>query len=374
MIAIHGNVGGTPSDTPVLVLDDGCRFDGDLSVSGRASFRLPDGTPPHGAWVHWDAQAARILLAVQPGVPLGPGDYEGGQLLEPLPALAYGGGRVTTGRLWVDGQIFRRETDNQREVVALHSDFKLLRLILDGVDIDPLLDQRFAARSRGPRVFVTCGFLFELDPRRYGAALFDAIVDLEIKLRRRQGYGELTVFTDQQMDLFRGFDRQGFWREVCERTAGGPWLIELVNEYFKNGIDPHQFSPVPNGCPQSPGSFVDGMAPPSPAWTAHPDTYNTFHDSRGWKWPVTMGVTTWELQRYPGGRVATLCNEPIGAAEYDQHEKRTIGPPELFEKKGRDIATWAAGGCFHSQAGLVSEPWGPIQTACAEAFFRGLRA
>ena len=177
------------------------------------------------------------------------------------------------------------------------------------------------------------------------------------------------------MPLFNGFARQQHWRETCDRLIGTGWrLLELCNEPFKNGITPAEFAPIPNGIPQSPGSFVDGMAPPSPTWTAQPNAYNTFHDSRGWKWPVTMGVTTWELYKYPGGDVATLCNEPIGCAEHDEPGRRTTGPPALFEQKGRDCATWAAGGVFHSQAGLTSEQWGPIQLACAEAFVRGLRS
>ena len=63
-------------------------------------------------------------------------------------------------------------------------------------------------------------------------------------------------------------------------------------------------------------------------------------------------------------------DEPIGADETSQPSKRS-SDPGVFFLQGVLSRIFETGSTFHSQAGLTSAPFGPVQQACAEAFIRG---
>lgn len=272
-------------------------------------------------------------------------------------------------RLRADGRWFVRE-DGTREVVKLHTDFKLYKLWMEG-NRDPLMQETIDAGSGGPRVFLTCKFLFDLDPRAYGVQAFlDQLGPFSDYLAAKGRRWEATIGADIQM-FAGGFDFPSFAEQAVEALSGKTnVLCEYGNEIWKNGIDPATWRHVPNGIPQSIGSFGDGMGPYRA--TMPENCYLTFHPQRSYKWPVTSGVTAWELRNYPGGALTLLINEPIGAAEQDEPDRRATNA-EWFEMMGTDCGTFTGGMVFHSAAKLRSEPWGPTQRACAEAAFAGLR-
>jgi hypothetical protein len=255
----------------------------------------------------------------------------------------------------------------ERWVMGFHTDFPLYKRYLDDVDIDPVCQQRFEAGSRGPRVTLAMKYLVDLDPRHYGDALYTRLPEFAAYIRERWGWGmEVTQICDAQM--FGAMDWQRHQRMSAEVLHGVPGVLaELVNEFFKNGINPGEFQPVRSSdVLQSAGSTVDGIAFPCPSWD-----YNAFHPRRDWKWPFTIAATSNELMQYPGYAGALVHNEPIGADETPSTDRRSTDAAS-FEKMAVDCALWSSGGTFHSQAGLQSERWGPVQDACARAFFQGL--
>ena len=89
MIRIRVNVTGIPTDFPTIMSDTGVFALGDITVPGRCTFNFPDDLQPHGGWLRYAKNDIRIVLALSAGVPLQPGDYEGGLMCEPIPDLVY---------------------------------------------------------------------------------------------------------------------------------------------------------------------------------------------------------------------------------------------------------------------------------------------
>jgi hypothetical protein len=363
MKTIRCKIAGRRTDTPVLTVDK--REDLPIAtyrsdISGDvARFDLADSEPgPYGATIAYGKKTTRYVL------PADTGEFDG-------PTLEY---PQAPSRLRVDGKVFRNEA-GERKVIALHSDFRLLKMFLDGEDVSAILDARMAAVSdapvlaRGPRVFGTCSFLFPLDPTTYGDRYYEGLQKFSRLLFERNLYWEYVAFADAQLIPL---DQHKHWRRACEALESEPnVIIELANEYAKNGVDPGQFEPMGTH-PLSRGSGL-GDDPPYGGHTGEkgPWHFGTFHPRRDWKWPFTVAATVNEIQKYPNLNVAILVDEPIGADEVDQPNRRSTDA-ELFEKMAVDCAIWAAGGTFHSTAGLSSLPWGEKQTRCAQAFFRGL--
>jgi hypothetical protein len=67
-----------------------------------------------------------------------------------------------------------------------------------------------------------------------------------------------------------------------------------------------------------------------------------------------------------------IDDEPLGADETLQPGKRS-NEPGVFYLQGVLSRIFEVGSTFHSQAGLTSAPFGPVQQGCAEAFINGTR-
>ena len=65
-------------------------------------------------------------------------------------------------------------------------------------------------------------------------------------------------------------------------------------------------------------------------------------------------------------------DEPLGADETTQPGRRSA-EPGVFYLQGVLSRIFEVGSTFHSQAGLTSTPFGPVQQGCAEAFINGSR-
>lgn len=351
MIDINFNIRGTIDNT-VFVYDDRGRtwfLDLDPANSARGIARLPDDARQTGGHLDDHGRVYHFLIP-------NPGGAEAAKL--GLPGLI-DFTPETPQKLTAHGEYFFDESGKQ-QVIALHSDFRAYRKWLDG-DRDPIHAERYGAGSDGPRVFLTCDFLFKLGPHVDGPRFYTELPGFADYCCEK-GIAEFVCYTDRQLTGL-GTD---VWPRVNEQIANRPILSQLVNEYFKNGVDPRAFAPFPNGCPQSPGSFVDGMYPV----TTWPGGYHAFNPARNWKWPATVAITLWELKAtWPG---VWLIDEPIGAAEHDEPGRRAT-QADWFGRMGADCRIWGSGGVFHSQSGLQSEPWGPTQRRCAEAFFVGVK-
>lgn len=345
---LNCSVTGTPTDTPHLRVDDGTEVTGVFESASRVIFRMADAVPPWGATITFGGKEVRTLIPVY-------GAEEGPLLAYAPPTLAL--------HISSDRRTFHLP-DGSRWMYAIHSDFRLLQRFLAGDDLSGLLAERKAAGSHGARVFGMCKNLFSLDPR-FTPGYYDSLTTFAAYMAAQGMYVEYVAFCDAQG--WGWADQSHHWNRVGDALRDSPnVLIELVNEYQQNGIDPSRFGRLPIANLQSRGSSVGDVPPAMPAWD-----FSTFHPRRDWKWPFTVAATANEIYAYPGLDVPCAINEPIGAAEVPSSGRRA-SDPALFEKMAVDCALWAAGGCFHSDGGLGSDAWGPVQTACAEAFFRGL--
>lgn len=361
MKTIHVNVTGTPTDVPVLIVDGGLIYLAELSA-GRATFGLNDTEPTGtGASIVFDGRSIRVLVPP-------PGAWEADQAPVKPPeattpiALAYTPrvARLTAADdALVDGA-------GRRVVLGLASEFRIWQMVLRGEDTTAIRAERRAAGAQGSRVFGTCKNLFDLDPRRY-RTYYDDLPRFAQLLAADGEYLQFTAITDAQ--LLPGLDLVDHWERCCEALAPEPNVVicELVNEYFKNGVDPWRFRRPPVAPPVvSVGSFIDGDYPPAP-W----GDVATFHPTRSWKWWFTVAATAQEIRQDPRGRGKPVwIGEPMGAAATPRGDRAS--DPARFEQLGVSIGVYAAGGVYHSDGGRLALPWSDAEFACAAAFFRGI--
>lgn len=361
MTQININVVGEPTDLPVLRIDGRPEAYTARLEPGRAIFTLDDAPANVGATITYNGLHTVRVITPPPGTweadlpPVRP--PEAIETIE----LRY---QAELRRLFIADQIFV-DDHGQRIVLGLSTDFRLFQMFKDAEDIEPVVAQRIAAGAQGFRVFGTCHFLFDLDPRE--DATYYTHLRLFVDVMADRGlYVQFTAMADAQL-LAPGFQQRDHWERCCDVLADAPNVfVELANEAVKNGVDPRQFSKPGRAPWVSSGSFSDGWEPTG-AW----GDIVTFHPRRDWKWAFTIPATVNELREYPGQRKPIWIGEPIGAADRNEPGRRA-NDPALFEKMGADVGLWAAGGVFHSEAGLTSGIWSGPQEDCARAFFRGL--
>lgn len=146
--------------------------------------------------------------------------------------------------------------------------------------------------------------------------------------------------------------------------------VEIGNEIFKN-LDNAQ-------------EVIDALVfPPGLIWASGDydvesptfilGMYVTYHTDRKPEWPRTPRSLA-ELRDDIGGGTHTpvVADEPTGAAEGARGDSRSA-TPEDFGAFAACAALMGAGATFHSDDGIASRPFGPVQQACAEAFFAALR-
>ncbi len=368
MKIINVNVVGEPTDTPWLTVDGRPgTYWADMSVQGRATFKLEDVEPTGlGATISYANGTVRVIVPPQGAweadlPPVRPPEQQGTLALTYAPKFS---------RLHAAGDHFADET-GKTVVLGLSTDFMLFKLALDGNDTSSLRAGRRNAGSQGARVFGTCAFLFGLDPRDYP----DYYGDLTRFARLLAADGEYlhyTAIADGQM-LRHGFDQIGHFNRACAALADEPnvVMVEACNENEKNGVYAANWSKPALAPLVSSGSFCDGWRVTG-LW----GDVVTFHPRRDHKWWYTVPATAQEIRDNPppygvAQNRPVWIGEPIGAAEFDEPGRRSSNPA-LFEKLGAGIGIFAAGGVFHSQAGLTSQPWTNRERECAEAFFRGI--
>jgi hypothetical protein len=366
-ILIH--VEGRLTDLPVLVPDDSAiaAVTADVSRPGLAAFRIPDNA----------TGGASVMMSRQTGIrliyPPTSGSFEAnvppvrppeavGELKIVAQATRPAGQRVARLRAQDDSLA---DAAGQRVVLGLSTDFQLFQRWLNDEQVDTIIDERIAAGSQGVRFFCTCDFLFKLDPRQH-ADFYGRLREFVRVLASKAQYAQVTCMADMGLGNLPSLDQQRHWAACCDALADEPNVLfaELGNETFKNGIDPTRFSRPARAPLTCAGSFVDGMTEPA-GW----GEVMSFHPRRDWKWWFTVAATAQELRQ--NTRKPVWIGEPIGAADHDERDRRA-SDPRLFEKLGLSIGGFAAGGVFHSDAGLTSARWTDRERECAEAFFRGM--
>ena len=268
----------------------------------------------------------------------------------------------TFGNWHTDGRTFRMANGAEWKMKFV-TDFGLLnRFIKEGPSsIDGLIEQRRSVGANGSRVLgmVTWQDLYPQQVPDYLGQLrefFRYTAD-------KQWAIEFVVFADTPSIMPSLGQQQVHWQSVVQVAREFDHvLLELVNEWnhSANYLDVSQFAP-PDYPLCSRGSGLGGAYPAMPVWH-----YAGVHDARDGDWAAGASFC---LGVGAALKVPVVCGEPMGAHEVNQPGRRDNNP-ENFRRAGR-ILGWGPGGTFHSEAGLRSEPWGPVQFACAQAFFEG---
>lgn len=261
------------------------------------------------------------------------------------------------GRVVPDGKVFR--LDGAIWPWRGVTDFMLFRDYLDGKDLSPVLNQR---RSVGANLVRVLGMAYNI-PVNAGRTKF---VGDPTKVKEFvdyvAGFGlrvEFTALADAQLLMPNQEVQKSFILRVLEDLPETAFL-EYANEPFKNGVDPKGIGRIQTSTVLTSGIY-DWNDPDS--WF----DYVTVHEDRSDEWPRKSRTDEWADH---AGRTS-VWDEPMGANEVNQPGRRS-NVPEDFYDLGAGIALHGGGMTFHSEAGLNSELWGPVQQECATQCFAAM--
>lgn len=282
------------------------------------------------------------------------------------------------GAIHVDGTTFR-DAANRPWGWRGATHFMLLARYLRGEDIGPALD---AARAHGWNVLRVFGRVagsgwpdfadFAAPEQGFSyAAKLGAFFDLAAAKGRRVEIVPLTYADDISVQRARV--------QQTYDVAAGRWnvFVEGANEPEVNGIDIVTIyrGVDRRGVVSSYGTYDLRCSGSGPCTLPMLD-YVTVHTGREAEWPRKVkdllelrdgfGSAADPMQWFAGTHRPTVGDEPMGADETDQPGRRSAIVSD-FEQAFGVMAIYAAGGTFHSQAGLRSQPLGPVQVKIADA-------
>ena len=348
-------------DVPICVVDVACRLAVHVDAPGFAAY---DGRYFTG-----------------PGTP----DFVI-RLERNVPVLANAG---ETGRLHVDGILFRREDGSAYQWRGADA-FILFGRFLAGEDIQPFLTDVICAGTplgltcdpvKFPganliRVFGTLASFGGWDTAPLTAHIFpqehgdyDEQLGAFIDLVGSRGLRiEFTVFADAQIVMPSGPDQRAHLDRVVA-VLRPKWnaVLELANEFEKNGVYPAEFR-KPDGMVSAAGSGLGDGAPFLPPWD-----YVPHHGRRSDEWPRDakgsgdLCCLGWSTE-HPVLRIPIVQDEPMGAGETAGSRSNV---PADFRYFGALAAMWG-GATFHSDAGILAEVMGPIQREAARELFTAM--
>lgn len=296
-----------------------------------------------------------------------------------------GGPSVTLSpvRLKVAGPIFREvATDAPWRWKGLTA-FKLPQRLLAGEDVSEYIAWARSVGANTLRVFLQHRFLDWPEVRPYITPIEN--VRPFVDWCAEQGfYVELTVLCDTQED---GFNQTLDWQatrvqDVIRAVADAPNVfVEIKNEPSQNGYLVHEIIERlalqdPRNRPVLMASGEYPVTGQEPINTTAGDSvwvldYIGDHPERKVEWPDEAGKTgeyvREQCKKYGITNVAHVYDEPIRCGEDARDGQETS--PQQYEDAGGGIGIRSAGGTFHSNNGVQSVSPGPVQDACARAYF-----
>jgi len=271
------------------------------------------------------------------------------------------------------------------------TEFRLLDHFLNGRDIIPVLEDRKAVMAEVKaqaahtgdgawifpvlRVFGMMENITKLHPQDW-PTYYTSIRALADFAATYGFYVKYDVFADAQIVMSSQVDQWNHWNKFAWALNGCETvLVSLGNEAPKNGFDPSKFNKL-GAYPVARGSQLGDANPYLPAWD-----FSEYHGRRdGVKGLLSSTDLAWAIDGYPGEgsnpgwpgtQQATIHDEPLGAADVSVSGRRSQYP-RVFYALGACAALFGSGGTFHSDCGIQSIPFTPIQRSCAEAFVMGL--
>jgi hypothetical protein len=265
--------------------------------------------------------------------------------------------------------VFRRE-DGSIFPWRGFSDFRLFERFLKGEDIQPLLTERVALGANVLRVFgMYDGGIGHLIPSEH-PDYYDQLTTFRDLLAVRGLRLEFVVFADAQIVMPK-LDAEALHLSHVLLALSTGAFCEASNEPFKNLPDGNaRIQALDDVIKHRPTGVLvaSGIYDGYPVNGPHYD-YGTMHTERKAEWPRTSKDLLDYRQQQP---MPWVADEPTGAAEVADGDRRSV-TPEDFAWYAATAALEGAGATFHSSAGIDSAPLGPVQTACALAFFEALR-
>ena len=154
---------------------------------------------------------------------------------------------------------------------------------------------------------------------------------------------------------------------TLSETVTVPWLVERLKRLVPKGLLWTVGAPLHTDEP---------TPPPTSQWVASGGLFDDAHLDRGRdKWNQVRRLR--ELYAiYEVNGVPVVNGEMIGADERmggDTGTRQRRNDPDFFFAAGALSRGFELGTVFHSQAGLLAQPLGPVQTQCAKEFVRGFR-
>ncbi len=315
------------------------------------------------------AQAKLDAILKKNGIPIPP---------DPAKAAATSAGAVAgqntalaPTRLHTDGPIFRTEDGLPWRWHGVTA-FMLLKQHLDGQDVTPFLNFAAGVGANLVRILGMASNLLPLRPQDYGDRFWTGLTSFVDLCAAQHFFVEYTVFADAQIVMPDNASQQAHWAKAIAAIRDKPnVVVELANEYSKNGVDPSKFARPGAPVVASRGSGCGGDLPFVPAWD-----FLTDHPERKAEWPRTAkNLQEWNegTPTFSALRIPCVADEPMGAAETDQPGRRSAIPDDFFWFAAT-AALMGAGATFHFDDGLATKIPGPVQDACARSFFAGLDA
>lgn len=356
MIQINCNITGTSASVD-LILSNGAGVTGVYESPNRIIFKLNDIA---GGFLS-DFKIDDLVIYPNYVIPQGPGAFEGPSLtvkplIEPL--------HISRDQfLLPDGTNYNWQG---------HIDFMLFKRSLDGVVIEPLLDQRYLAGSKAVVTLQMAWFIEQFIPSNY-PNYFAHIKPFADALAAKGFNWTPIVFADAQVIMQDKSEQIRFLNQIAAEFAQCSNVYpSLCNEYQKNGIDPSIFN-KPVGNLWSRGSSVGDAEAFRPGWD-----WKEWHARRDWPkvlfgnddmWYVKEGIdSNGQMLDYP---MPCISGEPIGFWNQNIPGRRS-NDPNLARVVGGTSIYFGRGGNFMSEQGLRCDPWDTITFNCAVEFFKGI--
>jgi hypothetical protein len=350
--------------------------------------RGASGVDGYIAWDHLDTGRRDLQLTCTADGYVPWGEHRalttsGNEDLAPVDLVRLNADAGEHGPVHVDGLLFRRG-DGSIFPWRGCTDFLLFKRFREegGPAITPIVNERVGA---GCNVFRVLGMVNSFATLRVDDHYYD---DLSAFADFIAGFGarlEFVVFADAQI-VMPDASAERVHADMVARTIGAKWnvFLEAVNEPFKN---------IPGGAATADsiaailrghGAMVaSGNYDVPTCATSFPHAdYVTVHSERKDEWPRTARALgeirdgfEWGPTCGPGFsgvHVPVVGDEPIGFSETEQPGKRSASADDAAYYAGTS-ALMGAGATFHSDDGVVSQAWRPVQQAAAQAFFDALR-
>jgi hypothetical protein len=252
--------------------------------------------------------------------------------------------------------------NGQRVVLKGTDQFLALRMMLDGQDLTPLIQESQELGFDMWRVFATGSRAqngsLELRPTEGG--YYEAMGQLGATLHSAGIRLLLCAHVDNQ-DVKAPADH---WGRCADALRPFGALLSGGNEWSKNGFDPAALS-VPSDILWSRGSDVEDRLP-----VAGVGSFMEFHPRRLWPTIMLDSVAS-PVEIYKHRPLVPLViDEP--ARMGSEGSGAEYADPRNCWRFARHYATEAAGAVFHSRAGQRGQVMDPQTRACAEAWQKGM--